>query len=285
MSAHSAHDHPDRTSRTSRTSRTERKRRPPTLLRDRVLVSIAAVVWLAGTYVGSGLAGEGVSQQAQGLFSDHATLIAPHGPAFAIWSVIYLGLAAYVIWQWMPPSALSPWASRTRVLAAVAIALNGIWLFVVQAGLVWLSVIVMAGIVVSLGALLAGTAGLAPEGLATTLVVPVTFGLYLGWICVATCANIAAFLVGVGVPAATGFSVVATVAVLVVVVALAAFLVRRLGTRAAAVSLGTAMVWGLAWVAVGRFVGLLQSSVVAWAAVGAAVAVSVVALTAPRPVE
>lgn len=66
-----------------------------TLTRDRVIVSAAAVVWVLGTLVGMGkLGGAPVAQQDEGLFSDHATLIAPHGPAFTIWPVIYCFLAA-----------------------------------------------------------------------------------------------------------------------------------------------------------------------------------------------
>lgn len=243
--------------------------------RDQVIVTAAAALWVAGTIVGSGLAGEGVSQQARGLFSDHATLIAPHGPAFSIWSVIYVGLAAYVIWQWFPRTTGSAWAKTTRLPAAAAIALNGLWLFVVQAGLVWLSVLVMAGIVASLGVLLRRTVGLAPEGLVTTAVVPVTFGLYLGWICVATCANIASFLVDLGVPVSTTGSTATTVVVLAVVVGLAAYLMPQFENRAAATALAAAIVWGVSWVAVGRFVGKLQSNVVAWAAVATALLVAV----------
>ena len=99
---------------------------PATLTRDRWWVTVAAVVWIAGSLFGTGLIGGGVEQQGDGLFSDSATLIAPMGPAFSIWSVIYLGLAAYVGWQWLPTTARSRWAARTRLPAGIAIALNGV---------------------------------------------------------------------------------------------------------------------------------------------------------------
>lgn len=78
--------------------------RPPTLRRDQILVTVAAVVWLAGNLLGTGLIGseEGVDDQGGGLFTDSTTLIAPDGPAFSIWSVIYVLLGAYVVWQWRP---------------------------------------------------------------------------------------------------------------------------------------------------------------------------------------
>ena len=75
------------------------------------------MLWIVGTLIGTGLvgAGGGVEEQGDGLFSDTATLIAPDGPAFSIWSVIYLFLAAYVVWQWLPRSDGSPWALRTQL--------------------------------------------------------------------------------------------------------------------------------------------------------------------------
>lgn len=247
-----------------------------------MLVTAAAVIWVAGTVVGTGLVGDGVSQQANGLFSDHATLIAPHGPAFSIWSVVYLGLAGYVIWQWVPAAATSSWARVTRIPAAAAIALNGLWLFVVQAGLVWLSVLVMAGIVASLGILLRRAAVLPREGATATILVPATFGLYLGWICVATCANVASFLVGLGVPVATPASTAITVLVLAVVVGIAAYLMPRIGRPVAAGALAAAIVWGVSWVAVGRFTGTLRSDVVAWSAIVTAALVAAVWLLRGR---
>ncbi|WP_083653113.1 hypothetical protein [Serinicoccus sp. CNJ-927] len=151
-----------------------------TVRAQQVVVTLAAVLWIGGTLVGTGVvAGGGVESQGGGLFSDSATLIAPQGPAFSIWSVIYLGLAGYVVWQWLPPVADSRWARATRLPAAAAIALNGLWLLVVFAGWVWLSVVVMLGIVVSLGLVLRATSGLPRQGLGADVWVSATFGLYL----------------------------------------------------------------------------------------------------------
>ena len=251
---------------------------PATLTRDRWWVTVAAVVWIAGSLFGTGLIGGGVEQQGDGLFSDSATLIAPMGPAFSIWSVIYLGLAAYVVWQWLPSTTRSRWADRTRVPAGVAIALNGIWLLVVQADLVWLSVVVIAGIAVSLGVVLRNTADLPREGWGADLSVSATHGLYLGWICVATCANVALFLVDLGVPETGTTSELITAAVIAVVVALAGWLLARTGQRVFAGGLAAAVAWGLAWVAAGRLTGEPESTTVGLAAAVAAVGVAALAV-------
>ncbi|WP_298888716.1 TspO/MBR family protein [uncultured Serinicoccus sp.] len=254
---------------------------------QQVLVTVAAVVWVGGTLLGTGLvAGGGVETQGGGLFSDSATLIAPQGPAFSIWSVIYLGLAGYVVWQWLPAVAGSRWARATRVPAAAAIALNGIWLLVVFAGWVLVSVLVMLGIVVSLGLVLRATSGLPRQGVGADVWVSATFGLYLGWICVATCANIASWLVGLGVATDSALSTWVTVAVLAAVVVIATLLLRRTDQRLFQLGLAAAVVWGTAWVASGRLTGELRSEVVGVAAALTALLVAaagVWALARSRP--
>lgn len=252
-----------------------------TVRAQQVVVTLAALLWIGGTLVGTGaVAGGGVESQGGGLFSDSATLIAPQGPAFSIWSVIYLGLAGYVVWQWLPRVADSRWARATRLPAAAAIALNGLWLLVVFAGWVWLSVVVMLGIVVSLGLVLRATSGLPRQGLGADVWVSATFGLYLGWICVATCANIASWLVGLGVDADSAVSTWITVGVLAVVVVLALWLLSRTDQRLFQLGLTAAVVWGTAWVAAGRLTGDLRSEVVGIAAALTAVAVAFLGLRA-----
>ena len=249
------------------------------LVRDRLLVTTAAVVWIAGTLLGSGwLGGGGVESQGDGLFSDNATLIAPMGPAFSIWSMIYIGLLGYVIWQWLPGSATSEWARMSRLPAAVAIALNGVWLLIVFAGWVGVSVLVILGIAAALGVLLRRTADLRSESWAVQVWVAATFGLYLGWVCVATCANIALWLTGLGVPAASGVSVALTIAVLVVVIVLVAFLLSRTRQPVLQAAIAAAAVWGTAWISAGRFTGELSSGPVGYAAAVTAVVIALLGI-------
>lgn len=251
--------------------------------RNQLVVTAAAVLWIVGTLIGTGLvgAGGGVEEQGDGLFSDTATLIAPDGPAFSIWSVIYLFLAAYVVWQWLPRSDGSPWARRTRLPAAASLALNGVWLLVVFAGWVLVSVLVIVAIAIALGVILRRTAELPDEGPWPRVVVSVTFGLYLGWICVATCANVALWLVDLGVPAQGRAAGWVTVAVLGVVVVLVAVLLR-LSERVLGTALAAAVVWGVSWVAVGRLAGEPADAVVGYAAVAAVVLVLLAWVLAAR---
>src|SRR5687768_16383961 len=65
----------------------------------RVAVLVAEVLCVLGTLVGVGVLGTRVEETSGGALAATATLIAPAGPAFSIWSVIYLGLFAYAVWQ------------------------------------------------------------------------------------------------------------------------------------------------------------------------------------------
>ena len=50
-----------------------------------------------GTLAGFGLLGTRVEESSGGAFAADATLVTPAGPAFSLWSLIYLGLALFFI--------------------------------------------------------------------------------------------------------------------------------------------------------------------------------------------
>jgi len=138
-----------------------------------------------------------VQQAAGGSLAADATYIAPAVPAFSSWTPIYLGLGAYTIWQWFP----APATARQRAigwLAAATMALNALWLLVVREGWLWVSVAVIVLLALTLGLLLRRLTDLPPASRVDRVVTDGTFGLYLGWVSVATCANIAATLLDAG---------------------------------------------------------------------------------------
>jgi hypothetical protein len=73
-----------------------------------VAVTLSTIICAIGTLYGLGILGTEVQDSSSGRLAADATLIAPAGPAFSIWSVFYIGLAAFVIWQWTPPATTSP---------------------------------------------------------------------------------------------------------------------------------------------------------------------------------
>lgn len=243
-----------------------------------VAVTLAEIFCIVGTLVGVGVIGTRVEESSGGALAADATLIAPAGPAFSIWTPIYLGLAAYTIWQWLPDQATDRRHRAIGWLAAASMVLNALWLLVTQQGWIWASVVVMAGLVVTLGLLVARLQANPSYGHAETVIVDGTFGLYLGWVAVAACANVTAAFVASGVDPGGLVAEVLAAAVLAVAALVAVVLARRLGGRWA---VAAAIVWGLGWIAAGRFTDEPRSALVGVAALAAA-AVTVAATARQR---
>jgi hypothetical protein len=236
-----------------------------------VSVTLAEIFCVVGTLYGVGVLGTPVQDSAGGALAADATRLAPAGPAFSIWSVIYAGLAAYTVFQWWPGQSTRAVHRRIGWLAAASMVLNAGWLLVTQQGWIWGSVAVILALAVVLGLLLSLLGqGPRPAGVADTVVLDGTFGLYLGWVAVATCANVTAALVSSGVEPAAWVSDLAALLVLAVVALLGVVFARQLDGRYA---VAAAMSWGLAWIAVGRVVDEPASAVTAVAAVVTALVV------------
>ncbi|MEA4944023.1 MAG: tryptophan-rich sensory protein [Propionicimonas sp.] len=240
-------------------------------------VTGSAVVMVVGTLAGFGLIGTRVEESVGGAFATDATLITPASTAFSIWSLIYVGLLAYVIWQWRAlgsqRAALIAWP------AAVSMLLNALWLGVTQIGWLWPSVLVILVLALVLGVLVRRLAERPPTSRLEALVVDGTFGVYLGWVSVASVANITAVLVDAGVDPGAPWAQVFAVVVLAVAALLGVVYALRLGARWA---IAAAMTWALAWIAVGRLAGPLYSTPTAVAAILAAVTILTATAVARR---
>ena len=116
-------------------------------------VTLAEVFCVVGTLVGVGVIGTRVEESSGGALAADATLIAPAGPAFSIWTPIYLGLLAYTVWQWLPEQATDARHRAIGWLVAASMVLNAAWLLVTQQGWLWASVVVILALALSLGLL------------------------------------------------------------------------------------------------------------------------------------
>ena len=235
-----------------------------TTVTRRLLDSAALLLMVLGTLWGFGLLGSPVEDTAGGALAADATLLAPATGAFSIWTVIYLLLVAYVIWLWTPGGAGSARAQSLGWLPAASMVLNGAWLAITQAGWLWLSVLDIAALVLVLGVIVGRLASRRPDGRVEAIVLDGTFGLYLGWVTVATCANITAALVAQGADLGAAGNAIAAVGVLAVAAGLGTVYMRRFG--AAAWGVAAAMAWGLGWIALGRLTGAPASATVGVAA-------------------
>ncbi|HPY13079.1 MAG TPA: tryptophan-rich sensory protein [Candidatus Paceibacterota bacterium] len=125
----------------------------------------------------------------------YPNLFAPAGYAFSIWGLIYTLLAIYVIYQL--GQGKNELVARINRLFIVNALLNAAWIFAWHYDVIWLSVLLMAGLLYTLirlaNILRVGNLGQKEKSLAR-----LPFSVYFGWITVATIANITVFLVSIG---------------------------------------------------------------------------------------
>lgn len=240
-----------------------------------LLVLVSGLVATTGAFLGSGvLGGTPIAEAAGGWLNEDSTPLAPALAAFRIWSVIYLGLLAYSVWQLLPAQRRSARQRWLRPWAVAAMLLNAAWIWTVQLGWLNLSLAVIVVLLAVLGRILRLLVRTGSEGRVDAVVVDGTFGLYLGWVTIATVANTSAVLaaagvVDLGVPVWLAASVVLAAAALIGVAT-----AWRSGGRIAP---ALALAGGLTWITVGRLDGGLQSP---GTAVAAGIAAAVVLVSA-----
>src|SRR6478752_1920000 len=168
----------------------------------RQIVVIAAFCFMIiAAMVGTGVFGGTSVQDLQGGALDQdGSYLAPARPAFAIWTVIYLGLLAYTVWQALPRQRARDRQRALGWLIAGTMVLNGLWLVVAQFGSLALTVLAIIVLLALLGITFHRTVEEPDDGWADRLLVDGVTGLHLGWVTLATVANIAAWLTSVGDP-------------------------------------------------------------------------------------
>jgi hypothetical protein len=119
----------------------------------------------------------------------------PAGYVFSIWGVIYLGLIAYAVFQALPSQRENPRLRQTGYPVAASGLANMVWIFLWHYELFPLT---LAAMLALLGLLIViylrlGT-GMTRVQTAEKWTVRVPFSIYLGWITVATVANVTAVL-------------------------------------------------------------------------------------------
>lgn len=139
----------------------------------------------------------------------YPNLFVPAGVTFSIWGLIYLLLLIFVVTQTVAAFSekaskylLSPLASWAFALTCV---LNSLWIITWHYQMVFLSVVVMLLFLATLIYLVKRMDSERIENFWSRFAVKLPFSIYLGWISVATIANITALLVhwnwnGFGIP-------------------------------------------------------------------------------------
>jgi hypothetical protein len=134
--------------------------------------------------------------QSTGEISDRfPSLFTPAGYVFSIWGVIYLGLISYAVYQALPAQRTNSRLRSIRWPYLVSAAANSTWIFFWHYNRFTLSLAAMATLLASL--ILIYRRLMSAPGSASKMerwVVDVPFRIYLGWITVATVANVAIVL-------------------------------------------------------------------------------------------
>ena len=203
--------------------------------------------------------------------------VVPAGYVFAIWGLIYLGQLGFLFQTLRPGRLEDPLLRRIGLWPALVGLLNGIWILLWHYEVFAATVVVMVALLASLIVLYrrAGFERTARPGSGITAaerwLVQVPFSLYLGWITVATIANVAA----VGKWAETSTLGFAPELVAAGVLAVGLGIATWVMLRTADVTYGTVIVWAYAGIVVKE----MATPWVPWIA-GLTVAVMVVLILA-----
>ncbi len=127
------------------------------------------------------------------------SLFTPAGFTFAIWGLIYLTLAVFIIYQAMPAQRKRQDIADIGVLFKLNCIANAAWIVAWHYDLLLLSLLIMALILATLIAIYRSL-GLVDQAAPITdrLALQLPFSLYTGWISVATIANLSAVQTGKG---------------------------------------------------------------------------------------
>jgi hypothetical protein len=167
---------------------------------DRTRQAATVLIFLVTVAVNAAANALPINGQLTAEISDRfRVFVIPAGYVFAIWGVIYLLLAAFTVDQARPSRATDPTMRRLGWLPALTGVLNTSWVLLFQYEVFVLTVPVMIALLIALiviNAITFADRDRLRGVLAWTVRIP--FSVYLGWITVATIANIAQTLDALG---------------------------------------------------------------------------------------
>ena len=181
--------------------------------------------------------------------NNNPTLITPAGYVFSIWGIIYILLGAFVVYQALPRERGSDYHGKIGWLFVFSSLLNIAWIFVWQFESLILSVVLIFALLLSLIAIyLRLNIGRSKVKTSERLAVHLPFSVYLGWITIASIADVAITLTAYNW---NGFGISSeTWAIIVVAVALVITLLM-LGTRKD-VAYALVVIWALVGIGVNQ---------------------------------
>jgi benzodiazapine receptor len=125
----------------------------------------------------------------------YPVLFTPAGYVFAIWGLIYIGLIAFSVYQALPTQRENPALRRIGYWYVASSVANAGWLLVWHYNMLMVSTLAMLGILISLIVIYVRLEiGRTQVSAALRWCVHIPFSVYLGWVTVATAANVSVVL-------------------------------------------------------------------------------------------
>ena len=140
------------------------------------------------------------NRSTQELSDKYPNLFVPAGITFSIWGIIYILLLLFIVYQFVVAFKRSSGErgifEKIGIVFFISCIFNVAWIFAWHYEIIWLSLIIMALLLISLICIYVSL-GTGRSGIRNSekILVNIPFSVYLGWITIATIANATAFLV------------------------------------------------------------------------------------------
>ena len=167
-----------------------------------VFFQVINIIAFIFTLAVNGLAGSTtlLNGMTSGEVSDlYPTLVTPAGFTFAVWGVIYTLLFLFLVYQTLPKNRDKPFLGQIGFLFALSSICNIVWLFLWHYKLFTYSLVLMFALLASLILIYWRLdIGRVAISLKEMVFVQLPFSVYLGWISIATIANVSVALTAIG---------------------------------------------------------------------------------------
>lgn len=138
--------------------------------------------------------------QTNDISDKYPTLVTPAGYAFSIWSLIYLGMIAFSIYQMLPANVAR--FRPVRSLYIFSCALNCAWLYFWHEDQIIICFFILLALCITL--FFINAIFRRPESLVDAWIAKAPFEIYFGWTTAAMLINFAIMLKSVGIPESPG---------------------------------------------------------------------------------
>lgn len=254
------------------------------LTRQIAVISTVSFMLVAALFGSGFFGGTDVSELQDGNLAADSTYLAPGSPAFSIWSLIYVLMIAYAVWQALPRQRADERQRYAGWWIAVTAVLNGFWLLAAQYLNLLATVLAIVLLLVALAATMRVLVVRPPRRSAEVVFTDLTVGFHLGWVTLATVANVTAWLTADVAPASWGDAAVPIAVTVIVAVALIGVALAY-GTRGR-LAPNLAAAWGLMWIGIARATdepASMTVAVAAWIAAAVVVLAPIVMIITGRP--